>query len=109
MKKLLLLIPLAFISLSAFETLTHSAQASAQSQPSPFDVADGLKQALLQGTGKSTNQLSAINGFFGNAAVKILFPPQAKEAESTLRAIGLNKLCDQVILSLNRAAEDAAG
>ena len=46
--------------------------------------------------------------FFGNAAVKILFPPQAKTAEKTLRDLGLGKLCDDVILSLNRAAEDAA-
>ena len=109
MKKLFLLIPFAFIGLSGIQILTHSAQANAQSKPSVFDMADGLKQALLQGTDKSTSQLSAVNGFFGNAAVKILFPPQAKDAENTLRAIGLGKLCDKVILSLNRAAEDAAG
>jgi len=71
-------------------------------------LADGLKQALQQGTSKSADRLSAVNGFFGNAAVKILFPPEAKNAEKTLRDIGLNKLCDNVILSLNRAAEDAA-
>ena len=63
---------------------------------------------MQQGTAKSADQLSAVNGFFGNAAVKILFPPEAKKVESTLRDIGLNNLCDNVILSLNRAAEDAA-
>jgi len=88
--------------------LLLSFQANAQPQPSVFDMADGLKQALLQGTNKSTSQLSAVNGFFGNAAVKILFPPQAQKAEQTLRKLGLNQLCDNVILSLNRAAEDAA-
>ena len=46
--------------------------------------------------------------FFGNAAIKIVFPPEAKNAEKTLRRLGFNKLCDNVILSLNRAAEDAA-
>jgi len=109
MKKLLILIPLAFIGFVGLDVLTHNAQVNAQSKPSLFDVASGLKEALLQGTDKSTSQLSATNGFFGNAAVKILFPPQAQKAEHTLRGIGLNKLCDDVILSLNRAAEDAAG
>lgn len=75
---------------------------------SPLEIGNGLKDALLQGTSKSSDQLSAVNGFFGNAAVKILFPPQAQKAEQTLRKLGFNKLCDDIILSLNRAAEDAA-
>ncbi|WP_428327627.1 DUF4197 domain-containing protein [Mucilaginibacter sp.] len=98
MKKLLLLIP-AFVILL---TLSSSAQIS------DLDMNKGLKQALQQGVSKSADQLSAVNGFFGNAAIKILFPPQAQKAEKTLRRIGLGKLCDNVILSLNRAAEDAA-
>ncbi len=76
--------------------------------PSNLEIGAALKQALQQGTAKSTDQLSAVDGFFGNAAVKILFPPEAQKAEKTLRKIGLNKLCDNVILSLNRAAEGAA-
>src|SRR5882762_532971 len=80
----------------------------AQIIPSSFEIGTALKQALEQGTTKSADQLSAVDGFFGNAAVKIFFPPQAQKAEKTLRKIGLNKLCDEVILSMNRAAEDAA-
>jgi hypothetical protein len=80
----------------------------AQNIPSSLEIGTALKQALEKGTAKSTEQLSAVNGFFGNAAVKILFPPQAQKAEKTLRKFGMNKLCDDVILSLNRAAEDAA-
>lgn len=76
--------------------------------PSDQEISGGIKEALQQGIIKSSDQLSATNGFFGNAAVKILFPPQAQKAEATLRKLGLNKLCDNVILSLNRAAEDAA-
>ena len=41
-------------------------------------------------------------------AIKILFPPEAQKVEKTLRSIGLNSLADNVILSINRAAEDAA-
>src|SRR5690606_800356 len=38
---------------------------------------------------------------------KILFPPEAQKIEKTLRDLGLNQLCDNVITSLNHAAEDA--
>jgi hypothetical protein len=110
MKKTLLLIPFLFILLCSCDTLNQVAQATVQQtgNPTTLDINNGLKQALELATGKSSDQLSAVNGFFGNAAVKILFPPEAQKAEKTLRSIGLGKLADNVILSLNRAAEDAA-
>ncbi|MDB5144324.1 MAG: hypothetical protein JWQ66_3037 [Mucilaginibacter sp.] len=112
MKRTFLLLPLLCIcfSLSSFENYKPATSISNYPQivPSNLEIGDALKQALEQGTGKSADQLSAVNGFFGNAAVKILFPPEAKKVESTLRGMGMNKLCDNVILSLNRAAEDAA-
>lgn len=85
-----------------------SAVINSQGQPTTLEITSALKQALEQGSTNSTTQLSAVDGFFANAAVKILFPPEARKAESTLRSIGLGKLADDVILSLNRAAEDAA-
>jgi len=72
------------------------------------DIGAGLKEALNVGVQKGTAQLSAVNGFFGNAAVKILMPPEAQKAEKTLRGMGLGKQVDDAILSMNRAAEDAA-
>lgn len=103
MKKAVLFFPVIFllITLSGF----NNAQPA---KPSPFEIGNGLKQALELATTKSADQLSQVDGFFANAAVKILFPPQAQKAEKTLRKFGFNKLCDNVILSLNRAAEDAA-
>ena len=68
----------------------------------------GLKQALEFGTSSGSDRLSATNGFFVNVAVKILFPEEAIKMATTLRSVGLNKLADNVILSLNRAAEAAA-
>ncbi|MBE7178947.1 MAG: DUF4197 domain-containing protein [Mucilaginibacter polytrichastri] len=78
------------------------------SDPSSTEISNGIKQALEVGTAASADRLSAQNGFFGNLAVKLLFPPEAQRAERTLRSIGLGKMCDNVILSMNRAAEDAA-
>jgi hypothetical protein len=111
MKKIFLLIPCftLFIMFSGFKTADREIKpAPVQIIPSDAEIGTALKQALQKGTSKSADQLSAINGFFGNAAIKILFPPEAKKAEDALRSIGLNQLCDNVILSLNRAAEDAA-
>jgi Protein of unknown function (DUF4197) len=72
------------------------------------DVVAGLKEALQKGTEKSTQQLSSVNGFLQNVAVKILLPPEAQKAEQTLRNAGLGKLADDAINSMNHAAEDAA-
>lgn len=72
------------------------------------DIAKGLKEALKVGTEKSVDLLSKTDGFFGNAAIKILMPPEAQKIETTLRKIGLNKPVDDAILSMNRAAEDAS-
>jgi hypothetical protein len=71
-------------------------------------VVEGLKEALSIGTQNATKQLSGVDGFFANAAVKILMPPEAKSVEKTLRQVGMGSLVDKTILSLNRAAEDAA-
>ncbi|GAB3922740.1 DUF4197 domain-containing protein [Mucilaginibacter myungsuensis] len=87
---------------------SSATQTSSSLIPTNLDINNALKQALELSTGKSSDQLSAVDGFFGDAAIKILFPPEALKAEKTLRSLGLNKLCDDVILSLNRAAEGAA-
>ncbi len=71
-------------------------------------IINGLREALKIGTNNATGILSKQNGFFGNALVKILMPPEVQNIESKLRALGFNSLCDKLVLSLNRAAEDAA-
>jgi hypothetical protein len=110
MKRTFLLLSLLAlsISLTSFDYYKPTHVAVIQDGPSTFEIGSALKQALQQGTAKSADKLSTLNGFFGDAEVKILFPPEAKDAEQALRDIGLNDLCDKVILSLNRAAENAA-
>lgn len=72
------------------------------------EVANGLMEALVQGATNGSDLLSKVNGYLGNPQVKIPFPPEAQKIESTLRDLGMNKMCDDVINSLNRAAENAA-
>jgi hypothetical protein len=72
------------------------------------DAADGIREALVKGTGDAVKVVSNIDGYFKNPEIKIPFPEDAKVVETKLRAVGLGKKVDEVVLSINRAAEDAA-
>jgi len=72
------------------------------------EAVSGIKEALSKGTAKGVEMVSKKDGYFGDAEIKIPFPPEAKTIEDKLRAIGLGKKVDEVVLSINRAAEDAA-
>lgn len=72
------------------------------------DIISGLKEALRVGADSSIKRVSKLDGFFANAAIKILMPDEAKKVEKTLRQFGMGSLVDKAILSMNRAAEDAA-
>mgnify|MGYP002148097609 FL=1 len=78
------------------------------SKPSTEEVASGLKEALTKGTSKGTDEVSKTDGYFKNPEIKIPFPPEVQQVETTLRKMGMNKQVDEFVLSLNRAAEDAA-
>jgi hypothetical protein len=69
---------------------------------------EGLLEALLVGADNSSQRASKKDGFFKNAAIKILFPPEARAVRDVAVNVGLTPLVDRFELSLNRAAEDAA-
>lgn len=73
------------------------------------DIINGLKEALSVGAENTSKSLNKTDGFFKNAALKILMPAEAQKAEKTLRQFGMGAMVDKAILSMNRAAEDAAG
>ena len=104
----LLLIPL-FISCTSTEILQGVQKTIEQEKPlTQQETANGLKEALTQGIKKGADQVSVTDGYFKNTMIKILFPPDAKKVEQKLRDLGLGNEVDKVILSLNRAAENAA-
>ena len=84
-----------------------STASGGSSNPSQAEMANGLKEALEKGTGQSIDRLNLENGFLGNPAIKLPFPEEALQVERSLRKIGLGNLCDKLITSINRAAEDA--
>ncbi len=72
------------------------------------EVGKGLKEALNKGVEKGVAQLSKADGYFKDAEIKIPMPEKAKNVEERLRKLGQGKKVDDAILSMNRAAEDAA-
>ncbi len=77
------------------------------------EVAEGLKSALTVSTDTAVSVVSKVNGYFLDEIIKIYLPPEAdiivENADHPLLAsIGLPELIDDMILKMNRAAEDAS-
>jgi len=72
------------------------------------EIISGLKEALNVGIKNGATQASSLDGFLKNEAIKLMLPPELQRAEATLRKLGLGSEVDKFIVSLNRAAEDAA-
>lgn len=111
MRALLILILSCFLLTSQAQSLSNLLNANKKGGVPGIqqdEIAKGLKEALQVGADKTIQQLTKTDGFFGNAAIKILMPPEAEKIEKSLRSLGFNKQVDDAILSMNRAAEDAA-
>ena len=71
------------------------------------EAASGLKAALEKGSGAAVDLLGRTDGFLGNKAVKIPLPGTLKKYEKLMRSVGMGKYADELILTMNRTAEEA--
>ncbi len=71
------------------------------------DAVLGLKDALIQGADRAVSQLGTANGFLGNPKVKIPLPGSLQKAERLMRMVGMGAQADELVTSMNRAAEMA--
>ncbi|MDZ4840304.1 MAG: DUF4197 domain-containing protein [Bacteroidota bacterium] len=112
MKRLLFTSPAAKLFTALLIVVLFSSAACDKidlTQPiSEAEIAEGLRQALTVSADTSVSQTNKADGYFRNELIKILLPPEAAKVESTLRSIGAGALVDDLVLKLNRAAEDAA-
>jgi hypothetical protein len=102
---------LCLFFLNSCAELTQIAQsAAAQNLPlTNAEIVAGLKEALTIGTDSTVAHLSTVDGYLKDQAIKILLPPEAKNITDHISKLpGGAKLVDDVILRINRAAEDAA-
>lgn len=96
------------ILISCAEVLNTIKQLELPAQLTEGEVADGLKEALKVGTNNSVDMLSLKDGFLADELLKIALPPEADIITYNLSMIpGGDKLVEDVVLRLNRAAEDA--
>jgi hypothetical protein len=72
------------------------------------DAASAIKEALTNGINHGVTQVSAVNGYLGNAAIKVLLPKEASNVETVLRDLGQGALVDKAVSQMNHAAEQAA-
>lgn len=68
-------------------------------------IVAGLKAGLGTGVDRALAELGKSDGFFANAGFKIPLPAELAKGEKTLRKLGQDKMADDLVLALNRAAE----
>jgi hypothetical protein len=84
-------------------------QVNAGNNPlSQDEIIEGLREALTVGSNNASKAAAAVDGYYKNPKLYIPFPSEAKKMEQMLRSFGQEKLVNDFLLSLNRAAEDAA-
>lgn len=71
-------------------------------------IGDALKEALRVGVTNAINITGRLDGYFANAAIKLLLPEPIRKIEKTLRLTGFGRKLDELVLGMNRAAEAAA-
>jgi hypothetical protein len=86
---------------------TNSSNAKGVDSLSNDEASGGLKEALTQGVSKAVASLGAMDGFFGNNAVKIPLPNSLKKIQKGMKMMGMGKQSDELVLKMNRAAEAA--
>jgi hypothetical protein len=89
---------------------TSGSETSAVSSLSGFSqdqLADALKQALSKGVESAVTNLGRTDGFLGNPQVRIPMPDKLQAVERTLRGMKQDRLADEFVTTMNRAAEEA--
>ncbi|MCD4665119.1 MAG: DUF4197 domain-containing protein [Bacteroidales bacterium] len=113
-RQLIFLFLLSFLSFSSCDVVEDIAKVIEEESPlTEQEVIKGLKEALRVSTDTAVNIVSAVNGYYGDNLIKILLPPEAdiivkNMNHPLLKAIGITDMIEDVVMRMNRAAENAA-
>ena len=108
MKRLLyIIIVIAGIFIYSCDLLEEEAGLSTE------EIVEGLKTALAIGTDTSVAITPKVDGYYKDEAIKILLPDDAQAVynmkdNALIQALNIDDLLENMVVSLNRAAEDAA-
>ncbi len=102
-------LPLLLLLTGCAELLNTMKTVAESGAVTEADITGGLKEALSVGARNAAGRLSATDGYWGDLTVRIPLPEEARViAENITRIPGGQQLLDNLLLSINRAAEDAA-
>jgi hypothetical protein len=87
---------------------TGGTQTTGGSNVLQTDAANAIKQALTIGIQAAVGKVSVTDGYFGNPAIKIPLPQEISMVEEGLRMVGAGSYVDQLVVQLNRSAEQSA-
>ena len=94
--------------LTLFVALVMAGPAWAQLEDiSNREAINALKGALQRGAHAAVDRLGRLDGFYGDARVRIPLPESVRRAEKNLRRFGMGRYADELLVTLNRAAEAA--
>lgn len=114
MRKILLAVGFFILFLTSlsyaglFDDIFKGIGLSSWQEPDNDTVISGLKEALSIGTENAVKEVSQMDGYLSNEAIKILIPEKIQKVADVLRKIGYQQEVDDFITSMNRAAEKAA-
>ncbi len=97
---------LAGVGLLVAATCRH-AQALLLSDLTQGEALAGVREALTRGAGAAVSRLGVDGGFLGNPKVKIALPDALQRVEKLLRLAGQGPQLDELVATMNRAAEKA--
>ncbi|MGM0376860.1 MAG: DUF4197 domain-containing protein [Bacteroidota bacterium] len=108
MKKISLVLIISILT-GCSELFRMAEEIDGQRPLTKTEVIRGLKQALTIGADSAASGLSVKNGYYGDPLVKINLPPEAQVVTDHASKIpGGEKLVEDVLLRINRSAENAA-
>jgi hypothetical protein len=96
-----------FLALLAGLACAPVAQAADLAAISVDEATQALRDSLSRSIRAAIDKLGRENGYYGNPRIRIGLPKNFAKAERYLRALGLGKQVDDLILASNRAAEAA--
>ena len=71
------------------------------------DTTAALKETLTKGSQVAVDMLARQDGFLGNERVRISLPESLRKVEGLMRGLGMGKYADELVTTMNRAAETA--
>jgi Protein of unknown function (DUF4197) len=97
----------AFAGVFASVAIVPAAHALSLSDLTNKEAVAGLKEALIRGASQAADRLGKTDGFLANPKVKIPLPQSLHRVESVMRTMGMGDQADELVTTLNRAAEAA--